>query len=41
MEIMEDETWNDWTDGGFCPKLNPWTIGNMRLDEKEEDSSII
>ena len=23
-------------DGGFCPKLDPWTIGYMRLDEDGE-----
>ena len=22
-------------DGGFCPKLDPWLIGDMRLDEGE------
>ena len=23
------------TDRGFCPKLNPWTTGDMRLDEED------
>ena len=32
MKMMEEEMWND--QGGLCPKLNPWTIGKMRLDEE-------
>ena len=27
-------------DGGFCPKLNPLTIRDMRLDEEEEEEEI-
>ena len=41
MEMTKEETWNDRDRWGFCPNLDPQTIGETRLGEEEEEQNVI